>query len=638
MSRHELQAADSATIDLNDVRDRLVRAVDAGLAGTARLQAAVLWRLSPTLATAGFLSKTLITAPITSSWPRRRVYILRSFTVEPIVPALVAEGLAAGVRLDVTLGDFNAYAQEALDPASRLYAESYDCIILAVQSRDIAPDLWLGRGAQGRADESVVERVGSELATTINAIRARSSAAIVVHGLDVAPTISDGIADSQFAGGQVNAVREINRRLTQLATEVPALSVLDYERLVARHGQSLWYDDRLWASMRIPLANTSFIPLAHEWFRFVCATGASLAKVLVCDLDNTLWGGVIGEDGMDGIVLGEDEECCPFLRTQRAILDLYHRGIILAICSKNNHDDAVAVFEQHTRMLLRLEHFAALRINWDDKPANLMAIADEISVGRETLVFLDDNPIEREHVAQALPEVQVLDLPPNADEFARVIRAFPPFERLRLTTEDRERGAMYAQQRQRSELQVNATSVEDYYRSLEMKIRIEAICPKTVARASQLTQKTNQFNMTTRRYTEADIAAFQGSPTHLVRVVYVADRFGDNGAVGLMIVERSELEWRIDTLLMSCRVIGRTVETAMLAWLSDQARAAGAKRLVGEFIATKKNAPAAGVFASHGFEPADCSAETQRWTIDVARSAPKFPAWIALLDSEVCEK
>jgi len=618
----------------DELRPQIVQAAVRGHSGFARALAARLWRSSPTLATAGFLSKTLAGSPAAAAWPRRRVFMLRSFTIEPVVAALVAEGLAAGVVFDVTVGDFNAYSQEMLDPGSRLYAADPDLAILAVQTRDIAPELWAGTARIPAEYAAALDRVTAELTMLVETFRSRSAWPLVLHGLDLPVHAADGIADHQQATGQINAVREINRRLVELATRKPGVYVLDYDRLVARHGSDRWYDERLWASARLPL-NAGLMPtLAGEWARFAFATGPALAKVLVCDLDNTLWGGVIGEDGLEGILLGENEETCPYLRTQRAILNLYDRGIILAICSKNNPDDAMEVLERHERMLLRPRHFAAMRMNWNAKPANLVEIAAEISVGCDTLVFLDDSPVEREHVLQHAPEVRVLDMPADVERFAEAVRRFPLFERLRITAEDRERGAMYAQQRCRDKLQRSTASVEDYYRSLQMRMQARPLVDETIARASQLTQKTNQFNMTTRRYTEAEITALAADGSHRIWTVEIADRFGDNGIVGLLIVEAGLEDWRIDTLLLSCRVIGRTVETAMLSWLVGQAQAAGAKRLVGEFIPTKKNAAAAETFAIHGFAPEGESGTAMRWVFVLSHGTIRFPEWIHLLDSE----
>jgi FkbH-like protein len=612
----------------DDLRGRLAAAAKDSGSATARALAGQLWQAVPTLATAGFLVKTLRGSQAAYQWPMRRVFLLRSFTVEPLIPLLVAEGLAAGVVFEVSVGDFNTYSQEILDPQSRLYSPAPDYVILAVQTRDVAPDLAYGEpGRQGYAD--TVERVVGEFSSLLHTFRSRTAAPIIIHSLDLPSRAADGICDAQRADGQIASIHELNRRLLALAATVSDTYLLDYGHIVARHGIDGWHDPRMWSASRLPLKTALLGTLAAEWARYLLALCPSMAKIVVCDLDNTLWGGVIGEDGFEGISVGDSEETSPWLQVQRALLNLYHRGILLAISSKNNPDDALAVLERHPQMLLRPQHFAAMRISWDTKPQALAEIADELSVGRDTLVFVDDNPVEREYVRQAMPEVRVLELPADPARYAETIRGFPLFERLRLTGEDRDRGAMYAQQRQRAELQKSATSVEDYYRSLQMSLTIAPVTAETLARASQLTQKTNQFNMTTRRYSEAELARFLASPDWHAYTVQVHDRFGDNGIVGLMIACHEGVAWRIDTFLLSCRVIGRTVETAMLAWLADRARAAGATALVGEFIPTKKNAPAAGIYAAHGFEAAAGSAPpVDMWSYSLQADTIQVPEWI----------
>lgn len=617
----------------DDLRARLAAAAHEADGALARGLASQLWQAAPTLATAGFLAKTLLGSTAVAQWPVRRVFVLRSFTVEPLLPLVVAEGLAAGVVFEVTAGDFNTYAQEILDPQSRLYVSAPDFVILAVQTRDVAPDLAHGEpGRQSYAD--TVDRVSSEFSTLVHTFRDRTAAPLVIHSLDLPSRPADGIFDAQLPDGQFASIHELNRRVQTLVANVTDAYVLDYGGLVARHGSDGWHDPRMWTASRLPLKTAHLGTLAGEWARSLLALCPPMAKVIVCDLDNTLWGGVVGEDGPDGITVGDSEETSPWLQIQRALLDLSHRGILLAISSKNNPDDALAVLERHPQMLLRPQHFAAMRISWDTKPQSLSEIAAELNVGRDTLVFLDDNPVEREYVRQAVPDVRVLELPADPSRYAAMIREFPLFERLRLTGEDRDRAAMYGQQRQRAELEKSATSVEDYYRSLQMSLSIAPVTPDTLVRAAQLTQKTNQFNMTTRRYSEAEIAQFIASPDWHAFTVQVRDRFGDNGIVGLMMARHEADAWRLDTFLLSCRVIGRTVETAMLAWLAEKAREAGAARLIGEFIPTKKNSPAAGVYAAHGFEPErERSPDHFFWINRLQDKTMIVPEWITLTSS-----
>ncbi len=288
--------------------------------------------------------------------------------------------------------------------------------------------------------------------------------------------------------------------------------VLDYDALVARHGGEHWHDERKWLTARLPIAAAYLLPMAREWTRFVVPLSGRIAKVLVVDLDNTLWGGVIGEDGMTGIAVGPEYPGAAYQSLQRALLDLSRKGILLALCSKNNLDDAMEALEKHPGMLLRAKHFAALRINWTDKAQNLREIAQELNVGLDALAFIDDNRFEREQVRAALPEVTVIDLPKNPTDYASAVRNCAALERLALSSEDQQRTEMYAAQKERAGAGQNFRSKEDFFRYLEQEAELDPLSDLTLARVAQLTQKTNQFNLTTRRYTELQIADIAKKP------------------------------------------------------------------------------------------------------------------------------
>jgi FkbH-like protein len=364
--------------------------------------------------------------------------------------------------------------------------------------------------------------------------------------------------------------------------------------------------------------------------RFVLPLMGRTCKALAIDLDNTLWGGVIGEDGMTGIKLSAEYPGAAFLNLQRAILDLYQRGVILAACSKNNLADAMEAIETHPHMLLRPHHFAALRINWQDKAQNLREIASELNIGIDAIAFLDDNPVERNRVRGEVPEVQVLELPADPMNYAQALREWPVFERLTLSAEDRERGRMYAENRQRAEMEQSAGSLEDFYRGLQMEAIMGQVTPDTLARTAQLTQKTNQFNLTTRRYSEQEIEAMRHDPAYQVVTLKVRDRFGDNGLVGVAITRTEGETCEIDTFLLSCRVIGRTIETAILSHLAEQARQQGATLLQGWFLPTKKNAPARDFYAQHDFQPVQEREDGTLWQRDIANTPVLCPPWVAL--------
>ena len=570
------------------------------------------------------------TAPLVLSWFNKlqgmaggldakplRLTVLRSFSVEPAIPLLRAAALLGGVQLDVTLGDFNTYSQDLLSPDSPAYASSPDVVVLAVQTRDIAPDIWAG---QGLLDEARVAAVIAEFAGLIDAFRSRSEAALVVHNLEQPTWPAEGVLGGQSGGCQRDAIIRINAGIVQAAAQYSGVYVLDYDGLVSRHGRACWSDEARWLTMRLPVAMENLLHLADEWLKYLMPISGKVAKALIVDLDNTLWGGVLGEDGADGIELDGEYPGAAFQAVQRVLLDLSRRGIILGVCSKNDEGDALKVLADHPGMLVRPDDFAIFKINWQDKATNIKEIAQELNIGTDAIAFLDDNAAERLWVRQSLPEVHVIELTDDPLSYADALRAAPVFERLSLSNEDRQRKQHYADQRARQDLQGSVASLEDFYRSLDMHLDVFLVTASDIQRVAQLTQKTNQFNLTTRRYSEADIAKFVEDPAHMVFAARATDRFGDSGIIAVAIIAIDNNKARLDTFLMSCRVIGRTVETAVLACVVRALEDGDCQTLVGEFIPTPKNAPASEFLANHGF------GEDQ--TLKLPAPSLQVPGWI----------
>jgi len=608
--------------------DRLIAAGDASAAKRALIE---LWAYEASASAASFVVQRFEQLRAAINLQPYRLAILRSFTVEPMVPLLRAAAFCIGIDLAVHVADFNAYVQAIMDPASTLYGSAPDVVIVAVQTRDIAPDLWNDfTNLNEDQVQSTIARVTNDFQGWIRALRKNTAAHLVLHNFETPVYPSAGLLDAQSNSSQSMAIAQINRSLANLASEQTSVYVLDYDSLVARHGQATWHDERKWLTVRLPISAAHLNHLVEEWMRFLYPLTGKIAKVLVTDLDNTLWGGVIGEDGMVGIKLGTEYPGAAYQAVQRALLDFHRRGILLAVCSKNNREDALEAIEKHPGMLLKSAHFAAVRINWTDKVQNLREIAGELNVGIDSLAFLDDNPIERQQVRTVLPEVFVLDLPSDPMEFARSIRACPLFERLSISTEDHRRGAMYQAQREREQLEQSISSREDFYRSLQQEAEISPLTKANLARIAQLTNKTNQFNLTTRRYSEQQISELVSRAGWGCFSIRVRDRFGDNGLVGVAITRQEGDTAEIDSFLLSCRVIGRTVETAFLSFLADRARANGASRLQGWFLPTKKNAPARDFYSAHGFAAAKQNGDGTLWTLDLKKSFLPAPEWIRL--------
>jgi FkbH-like protein len=627
--------SNSAARSAPDLRADIERLITQSEFDTVPRRLAELWRCDPSPATASFLNSHLDQLPETVlaklSLTNFKLAILRSFTVEPMVPLLRAEAFACGVDLQVHVGDFNTYVQDMIDPQSSLYRFTPNAVVLAVGADQAAPELGSGFSAlSAEAAQQAAERAVRSYEQAIASFRRHSQAALIVHSLECPSTPSLGVLDAQTDEGQSGLIRQINRELRRIASTHRGVYVLDYEALITRHGSQNWRDERKWLMARLPIAAPYLLSMAREWTRFLVPLSGRIAKVLVVDLDNTLWGGVIGEDGMTGIKLGPEYPGAAYQALQQALLDLSRKGILLAVCSKNNLDDALEAINTHPGMLLRENNFAALRINWTDKSQNLREIAQELNVGIDALAFLDDNPFEREQVRAALPEVCVIDLPKNPMDYAAAVRNCAALERLALSSEDRQRTEMYVEQKQRASAEQSFQSKEDFFRFLEQEAELEPVSDLTLARVAQLTQKTNQFNLTTRRYSESQLAEMAGKPDWQIFSIKVRDRFGDHGLVGVAIAHDEGEQCEVDTFLLSCRVIGRTVETALLAHLAESAARRGRKRLIGWFLPTKKNAPARDFYQQHGFERRESTTTGSLWSLDLNNFKLRCPEWIHL--------
>lgn len=529
-----------------------------------------------------------------------RVAVLRSYTVEPIEPVLTLQLVLEGYRPEFWFGGFNQYVQEMLDPGSPLYGFKPDVVLLLTRIEDVLPDFTDAFPSRDAAawEPALVAKAG-EMAALAERVVAGTSAQVLVQNA-VLHQGHYGAFDAQHGHGQLHLLQAYNRALSQAVGAVRGAFVWDVERLVRQRGADVVYDAKAWYVARNPFRQSAYPALAADLCRYVGSALGRLKKCVVVDLDNTLWGGVVGEDGFDGIKLGHSYPGSCYRDFQRELLKLFDRGILLAICSKNNEADALKVIDDHPDMVLRREHFAAMRINWQDKAANIRELARELNIGVDSLVFLDDNPAECEQVRQACPGCDVVLLPDKPYLLPSVPASLPGVDNVRLTAEDRQRGAMYQAQAARRELEDQFSNVEAFLESLQMQVGIEPASGYSIPRIAQLTQKTNQMNMTTRRYTEAQVRAFAADSGKGVFSVTAKDRFGDHGIIGVMILDYADA-CRIDTFLLSCRVIGRGIEEAMIAFASEQAAARRLDRLVGEFLPTPKNKPAEGFYARIGF-------------------------------------
>ena len=593
---------------------------------------------APSLANTLVVAERIDGLTVPEAGPNRsvRIALLGNATLDHLHSYLKVACYAAGLRPTIYQAGFDQYSQEILNPSSGLYAFAPDVVVCAVHSSRLFP-----RVHDYPFDMSVSERraeMDSGLNTLDSLLRVlteRTSAMVLVHNFVSPQHPALGILDARDELGQTAAFAELNVRLAELArTKHRSVYVVDEDRVQAQAGKATATDARTWLTARMPWSEDALSGLSREYLRYIRAMRGLSRKCIVLDLDNTLWGGVIGEDGIAGIQLGSEAPGNAFVAFQRELEKLWRRGILLAICSKNNPADALPVFDQHPEMVLKLEHFAAQRINWQPKSENIKDIARELNIGLDSLVFLDDNPVERAAVHAALPEVLVPELPTDAADYRRaLLEVAGVFDTLAVTAEDRDRNRLYAEQRARQEaqaaIQSSGSSLVDYLADLQITVDIEPDTEVTLPRIAQLTGKTNQFNLTTRRYTEAEILAKKqlGWRVYSARV---GDRFGDNGLTGVALVAPSETTWSIDTLLLSCRVMGRGVETSLLAHLADEARRAGATHLEGEYLPTAKNDVVRDLFRDHGFTLVSEDEQRALWRLDLANRAIEVPSYLTV--------
>ncbi len=564
-----------------------------------------------------------------------RLAVIGSTTLEPLAACLDVKTRLEGFHVETFVGGFNTYRQEVLDKGSDLYKIRPDVVVLSIDAWSILDKMFLANFVRMNVKERLAvqkELVENVLSVTSN-LESNTSALILVNNFVIPVFTPFGIVDNKQKIGLKRFFEGANEILAKKLENNSRVFLVDLDAIAASFGKSRITNWNTWYRGSIPFGDDFTPILADEYIRYILAMKGRAKKCIVLDLDNTLWGGVIGEDGIEGIKLGNTAPGIEYVEFQRSLLSLYNRGIILAVCSKNNPDDAFKVFREHPSQVLKEEHFAAMRINWQNKAANMTELAQEINIGLDSMVFLDDNPIERAQVAQAHPEVLVVDMPKNPRLYREMIENLNVFDVLSLTSEDMARGEMYVGKRKRTELEQSTTSIEDFLRTLELKVRINEVTDFDTPRVVQLIGKTNQFNLTTRRYTDAEVRELRKSKDAAVYSMAVHDKFGDEGVVGVAIVRKNDGDWWIDSFLMSCRVIGRSVETAFLAKIVADARKANATRIIGEYIPTKKNPPASDLYERHGFGmPTTSGDNVTTWVLDLEEKTIDVPEWIELTE------
>jgi FkbH-like protein len=557
-----------------------------------------------------------------------RVVLLASYTTRVLDAFVRVEGARHGLLLDVHHGAFGQFEQEILAEAWRAQDGRQEVLVLAMRLEDLDPTLPHRFHSKSASFDGLAAEALGRIDALIEMFRARSEGPVLVANFAPPEPRPLGVFDANDPNSLTWQVQNLNRMLLERIRLHAGCHVWDYAGLVGAVGSSGWTDPRLWALGRIPIAARHQPNLGAHVARTIRAVLRPAAKCLVVDLDGVLWGGVIGDDGVTGIVLGDDHPGLAFKEFQRAILGLRDRGILLAICSKNDEDVARQAIAEHPEMLVALDDFAAVRINWNAKSDNLREIAEELSIGIDSLVFFDDNPFERGEVAVAAPAVHVVSVPTDPVEYVRALAAVALFDVAGLTEEDRARAASYQTEKSRKRDETGSGSLQGFLASLEMEASIGSLTPLTSQRIAQLVAKTNQFNLTTRRQSQAELEAAARAEDQAVYWVRLRDRHGDMGLIAVAVVRFEGAEARIHNLVLSCRAANRGIEQTMLAHVAGVARDRGARSLVGEYIPTPRNHVVAELYPRLGFAAEVGTGEGKGFRLDLSRQVVETPDYV----------
>ena len=470
-----------------------------------------------------------------------KIAFLSSFTIKGLPEVIEVQGVFHNLWIDSYGAPYNRFTQEILDEKSPLYEFNPDLIYLILDAPDILSDVHL---------VSLLDKLNSQTKAKI--------------------AVFDFFND-----------KKLNKTLESYKSKLLVFNFSDFINKIGT--EEYWYTKYMQLG-DLRLSPQAFPLLAEKIMFYPMAVSGAMKKCLVVDLDNTLWTGIVGEDGWENII--------PNRHIQEYILDLYKQGVVIAINSKNNLSDALEAIDKNPRMVLKKNNFAAWRINWQDKNINMLELARELNLGVDSFVFIDDDPFQQNLIRETLPEIAVVPI--------ETIREYAGFSTFNLTEEDRRRGEMYIQERARENLKSSMSNPEDFLKQLKLEVIVEDLGQENISRVSQLTQKTNQFNLTTRRYTEEKLIEMQ-SEGFKIWFLKVKDVFGDYGLTAVAIIKPEVDCWVLDSFLLSCRVLGRGIEDVFMNFLTVEAAQKGISKIRGEFIVTNKNSPCQNFLNKMGF-------------------------------------
>jgi FkbH-like protein len=558
-------------------------------------------------------------APQLTGLPGVRVAVLAGSTVDPLVDLLGLWLLLAGFRLEAYNAPFNAWRQQAMDPLAGLDAFGPDFVWFFLTARDLRLP-----AEPGEADAAALR----DVLGAVECVAQRLKVPVFVNNAEAVSIRVLGNLEGSLADALAGRIAAHNKAL---ASALPAgCTLFDLAHQAAQFGLRRWEDARLWFHSKHPFALDAFGPVAFAGARLVAAARGRSRKCVVLDLDNTLWGGIVGDDGAEGIRIGASGGATgeAFAAFQAYLKALSRRGVALAVCSKNDDTLAREPFRSRSEMVLGLDDFAVFSANWSNKADNIRAIAAAMNIGTDALVFVDDNPAERAQVRAELPEVAVVEMPEDPSDYVAAVAAGGWFETLALSDEDRLRAKAYRDNAARTQALGSASDIDAYLRDLDMHAQWGLADATRLPRMAQLLNKTNQFQLTDRRFAEAELAALATDPSCWVGWFSLRDRFGEHGLISVVVVRTEEERAHIDAWAMSCRVFSRGMEDLTFAVLQRELAARGVTQLVGRYVPSAKNGVVAGLYERLGGQR-DTAAADACWHFDLAAARPAATIFIS---------
>jgi len=532
------------------------------------------------------------------------IAFLSSFTINGLSETVQVKCNEKKIYCDTYTGGYNQFSQEILNLKSKLYNFSPNLTFLILDLRSVLGDLFFFPYSYTEKEKKeLINSKLNELFEIITFFVKNSNSKLVLTNFNSPSYSSYGIASMKSNFNLKDMVLYMNKKLQEFSINQNSIFIFDFDAFVSKFGEKnvFNYQNYFFGDIKIDL---DYIPyFANELIPYIIAQLGISKKCIVLDLDNTLWGGTVGEDGFDGIKLGPQLPGNTYLEFQKNLKALKNRGIILAINSKNNFNDAIQVINEHPNMILRKEDFSSIMINWNNKVSNMYEIAQELNIGLDSIVFFDDDPVNRELMRTSLPDILTVELPKDSSEYVNTLHELPEFSMFEITDEDSKRSEMYAQQQIRKEFEISTPNLEDLLRNLSLELTIKKSNNFTNPRISQLILKTNQFNLTTKRYTAEDILNFTNDENIIVGCAQVKDKFGDHGITGVFIIKKlNSSEWFLDTFLLSCRIIGREIEKGILNYIINEAKKNGIKIIKSQYVRTEKNTPIQDFLPNCGFK------------------------------------